>query len=367
MDVGRALSQIAEIHQQIAKGEVYRGYRSLPIAASGVIGLVAAVLQPRYVRGPRSVGFVLYWTLVAAVRSGRRNERNRLQLRAHEDEADRRRTRKVLGQFLPSVVAGGGHHRELYPPERGAGAAAAGPLGDLLRHRRVRVAALSSARERLGGAVLLRRGHRAPLACERSGKPERLVGRRHVWRWASCWRRWSCTGISSGTTNSTRTEAGGWPAARQSNDDEEEKNRRERPIGTLRLRRPRPGASRKGAPRHHDVARDATRGLLFGELKRLCSLTDGNLSRHLDVLHEAGSRRGLEGVREPPSADALPPVDGGPSAFRRVSRGARASDSRRDAEGGAAQRASAGDAARVAAGVTPSRSAELYPRVTTPG
>lgn len=29
-------------------------------------------------------------------------------------------------------------------------------------------------------------------------------------------------------------------------------------------------------------------GLLFGELKRMCALTDGNLSRHLDVLHEAG-------------------------------------------------------------------------------
>jgi DNA-binding transcriptional ArsR family regulator len=29
-------------------------------------------------------------------------------------------------------------------------------------------------------------------------------------------------------------------------------------------------------------------GLLFGELKRLCALTDGNLSRHLDVLGEAG-------------------------------------------------------------------------------
>ncbi len=29
-------------------------------------------------------------------------------------------------------------------------------------------------------------------------------------------------------------------------------------------------------------------GLLFTELKRLCSLTDGNLSRHIDVLHEAG-------------------------------------------------------------------------------
>ena len=30
------------------------------------------------------------------------------------------------------------------------------------------------------------------------------------------------------------------------------------------------------------------RGLLFSDLKELCALTDGNLSRHLQVLHEAG-------------------------------------------------------------------------------
>ena len=29
------------------------------------------------------------------------------------------------------------------------------------------------------------------------------------------------------------------------------------------------------------------RGLLFGDLKQLCGLTDGNLSRHLQVLQEA--------------------------------------------------------------------------------
>lgn len=29
------------------------------------------------------------------------------------------------------------------------------------------------------------------------------------------------------------------------------------------------------------------KGLLFGDLKRLCSLSDGNLSRHLQVLQEA--------------------------------------------------------------------------------
>jgi DNA-binding MarR family transcriptional regulator len=41
-------------------------------------------------------------------------------------------------------------------------------------------------------------------------------------------------------------------------------------------------------------------GLLFTELKRLCALTDGNLSRHLDVLQEAGlvdAWRGTEGGR----------------------------------------------------------------------
>src|SRR6187401_3490577 len=41
-------------------------------------------------------------------------------------------------------------------------------------------------------------------------------------------------------------------------------------------------------------------GAIFNELKRLCALTDGNLSRHVDVLQEAGlveAWRGTEGGR----------------------------------------------------------------------
>jgi DNA-binding transcriptional ArsR family regulator len=41
-------------------------------------------------------------------------------------------------------------------------------------------------------------------------------------------------------------------------------------------------------------------GLTFGELKSLCGLTDGNLSRHLQVLDEAGYvgiEKGYEGKR----------------------------------------------------------------------
>jgi DNA-binding MarR family transcriptional regulator len=41
-------------------------------------------------------------------------------------------------------------------------------------------------------------------------------------------------------------------------------------------------------------------GLAFADLKRLCGLTDGNLSRHLQVLEEAGLvkiSKGFEGKR----------------------------------------------------------------------
>jgi len=40
------------------------------------------------------------------------------------------------------------------------------------------------------------------------------------------------------------------------------------------------------------------KGLLFNDLKELCSLTDGNLSRHLQVLNEAGLVEVWKGVRK---------------------------------------------------------------------
>lgn len=105
MDVSRALSQIAEIHQQMAKGEVYRGYRSVPVAASGLIGIAAAALQPRHVTGQDAVSFVLYWSAVAAVAGIIGSSEIVYNYVVREDEAERRRTRQVIGQFLPSVLA----------------------------------------------------------------------------------------------------------------------------------------------------------------------------------------------------------------------------------------------------------------------
>ena len=40
------------------------------------------------------------------------------------------------------------------------------------------------------------------------------------------------------------------------------------------------------------------RGLVFADLKELCALTDGNLSRHLQVLHEAGFVEVVKGFQK---------------------------------------------------------------------
>jgi uncharacterized membrane protein HdeD (DUF308 family) len=106
VDVTRALDQIAEIHAQIAKGEVYRGYRSLPIAASGAIGVAAAWMQPPEVtHGP--IAFAAYWMVVAVAAMFVGSSEILYNYIVHDSASGRRHTRKVVGQFLPSVLAGG--------------------------------------------------------------------------------------------------------------------------------------------------------------------------------------------------------------------------------------------------------------------
>jgi len=106
VDVTRALDQIAEIHGQMAKGEVYRGYRSVPLAASGLMGILAAALQPRSLGSADPVGFAIYWTAVAAAAAFVGSIEIVYNYVVVETTAAKRQTRKVVGQFLPSMVAG---------------------------------------------------------------------------------------------------------------------------------------------------------------------------------------------------------------------------------------------------------------------
>jgi hypothetical protein len=103
MDLTRALDDIAEIHRQIAKAEVYRGYRSAPLAASGLIGLAAAYVQPAGLAAD-PLGFVTYWLAIAACAAFIGASEIIYNYVVHDDVVERRRTRRVIGPFMPSVA-----------------------------------------------------------------------------------------------------------------------------------------------------------------------------------------------------------------------------------------------------------------------
>jgi hypothetical protein len=105
MNFPHAIAQIAEIHQQLAKGEIYRGYRSGPVAASGAAGVLAAALQPA-AAATDPVMYVEYWMGVAALAGTIGLSEVAYNYVLRDRPADRRRTRQVLGQFFPAAAAG---------------------------------------------------------------------------------------------------------------------------------------------------------------------------------------------------------------------------------------------------------------------
>ena len=71
------------------------------------------------------------------------------------------------------------------------------------------------------------------------------------------------------------------------------------------------------------------KGLVFGDLKQMCRLTDGNLSRHLQVLEEAGLIDIGKGYDHNRPQTVVRITSAGPPALSRLSRGARAGGARR--------------------------------------
>ncbi|HYN40433.1 MAG TPA: hypothetical protein VE129_01550 [Thermoanaerobaculia bacterium] len=107
MDLTNALDRIEEIHAQIAKGEVFRGYRPIPVALAGAIGLLAGWLQPRVLpAGDDGTTFLWYWLSVAALNVVLIGGVLGVTHMREPDPFARRHTRQVVGQFLPCLAAG---------------------------------------------------------------------------------------------------------------------------------------------------------------------------------------------------------------------------------------------------------------------
>ncbi len=104
VELDRALAQVAAIQDQLTRADVYRGYRSLPVAGSGIIGLAAAWMQPRTLSGDPAA-FVGYWVVVALGAAIVGVSEIAYNYLVHDEALARQRTRRVVGQLLPSLLA----------------------------------------------------------------------------------------------------------------------------------------------------------------------------------------------------------------------------------------------------------------------
>lgn len=105
MRLDEALSRIADIHQHLDRSEVYDGYRALPVALSGVLAVLAALLQPHVVPADETLGYIIFWVMVALL-SGVICGSGIVGRYWRDTEYRRRRARRALGQFAPCVLAG---------------------------------------------------------------------------------------------------------------------------------------------------------------------------------------------------------------------------------------------------------------------
>lgn len=108
MDLDEALSQITEIRSHLARTSLYRGFRALPVACSGLMALATAWVQSQLVDSPRDqldlylalwLGSALLCASGAGVVMARRAQRPAYAW-------DRRMTWAALEQLMPALVAG---------------------------------------------------------------------------------------------------------------------------------------------------------------------------------------------------------------------------------------------------------------------
>jgi hypothetical protein len=108
MELRDALTQISEIRLQLARNEVFRGYRAMPVAFSGAIAVLAAVIQSLTVPEPVAhIGpYLVLWIGAAIVSALAAGLEMMIRARNSNTSMTRELTWLALEQFCPSLVAG---------------------------------------------------------------------------------------------------------------------------------------------------------------------------------------------------------------------------------------------------------------------
>ncbi len=108
MELREALTQIAEIRARVAETERFRGYRAVPVAASGAVAFIAGLVQLRLAMDPgRDISeYLTLWVSAAAAGALISGSGIWLRFRSGVDRLAREMTWLAVGQFAPCLAAG---------------------------------------------------------------------------------------------------------------------------------------------------------------------------------------------------------------------------------------------------------------------
>ncbi|MFL5331053.1 MAG: hypothetical protein ACJ8C4_19350 [Gemmataceae bacterium] len=108
MELREALAEIADIRLRMAESELFRGYRSLPIAFSGLLACLAAVLQPIWIDGPHTqvTQYCILWMGIATLSVATAGATMMVRDYLGGESQTRGFTWLALSQLAPPLVVG---------------------------------------------------------------------------------------------------------------------------------------------------------------------------------------------------------------------------------------------------------------------
>lgn len=119
MELREALTQIAEIRQQMARGQIFRGYRAATTAFTGAVALINGLLLTALLPQPQAANpgdhvaaswnqtLVICWVASAALCLVVVGIEMVIRTRRTSSHLQRQLTLLAVEQFMPAVVAGG--------------------------------------------------------------------------------------------------------------------------------------------------------------------------------------------------------------------------------------------------------------------
>jgi hypothetical protein len=108
MELREALTQISEIRALLARTEVFRGYRAMPVAFSGGVAVLAALIQAGTIPDPlaQTGPYLVLWIGAALVSVLAAGLEMMIRARNSQSSMTRELTWLALEQFYPALVAG---------------------------------------------------------------------------------------------------------------------------------------------------------------------------------------------------------------------------------------------------------------------